>query len=128
MHDQRNALDWALFAALSLLWAMAYPFTRLAVSQSDPDLGFPPQFIIPMRLTAGAAILLIIAFASGQKWPARSDWKSWVTMAVMGLLGTAAKAMTKRIAAPAVRRIGIMNCGGNPISGSDCETARRVNG
>lgn len=89
MQETRNALDWALFAALSLLWAIAYPFTRLAVSQSDPDLGFPPQFIIPMRLTAGAAILLLVAFASGQKWPARSDWKSWVTMAVMGVVGTA---------------------------------------
>lgn len=78
-----------MFAGLSVLWASAYGFTRLAVSPLDPASGFPPQFIIPARLTGGAIVLLIIAFLTGQKWPALTDWKSWLTIAVMGMFGTA---------------------------------------
>lgn len=90
MTHTRNISDWGLFAFLSMLWASAYAFTRLAVSQSAPEAGFPPHFIIPARLTCGALILLVIAFLSGQKWPALREWKSWLAMAVMGILGTAA--------------------------------------
>ncbi|MHA7899484.1 MAG: DMT family transporter [Henriciella sp.] len=90
MTQTRNSVDWILFAALTALWSSAYAFTRLAVNQPDLSAGLPPQFIIPMRLSGGAAILLLIAFMSGQKWPAVSDYKSWAAMAVMGLFGTAA--------------------------------------
>ena len=62
----------------------------MAVSQSQPALGFPPEFIIPVRLTAAAIILLIVARLSGQKWPPIKDWKNWLAIAVMGILGTAA--------------------------------------
>ncbi|MCH9751905.1 MAG: DMT family transporter [Alphaproteobacteria bacterium] len=90
MQQNRNSIDWALFAGLTALWASAYAFTRLAVSHDDPALGFPPQFIIPMRITAGALVLLIVVAISRQSWPPFSDWKSWLIMAAMGTLGTAA--------------------------------------
>ena len=89
MGEKRHLTDWALFAVLSTLWASAYAFTRLAVSQADPETGFPPELIIPMRLAGGAVILLLIASFSGQKWPALKDWKSWCLIATMGVLGTA---------------------------------------
>lgn len=90
MRDQRSLTDWLMFAALTALWGSAYGFTRLAVSQSQPALGFPPEFIIPVRITVAAVILLIVAGLSGQKWPSSGDWKSWVAITVMGVLGTAA--------------------------------------
>ena len=89
MQHNRTLIDWTLFAALTVLWASAYAFTRLAVSHDDPATGFPPQFIIPMRITAGALVLLIVATLSRQAWPPLSDWKSWLFMALMGVLGTA---------------------------------------
>ncbi len=88
--DQRSALDWLLFALLTALWGSAYGFTRLAVSQDAPELGFPPEFIIPIRLSAGAIVLLIAVRVSRQKWPDLKAWRLWGAMAVMGILGTAA--------------------------------------
>lgn len=90
MRDQRSPMDWILFAALTALWGSAYAFTRLAVSQSDPSAGFPPQLIIPVRLTAGALVLLLITYFSRQPWPSLKDWKSWAAMGVMGFVGTVA--------------------------------------
>ena len=89
MTDKKVPLDWALFAVLTALWGSAYAFTRLAVSQSAPSAGFPPEFIIPVRLTAGALVLLIAAAWTRQPWPALKEWKMWLAMAVMGIAGTA---------------------------------------
>lgn len=89
MQDHKTLGDWVLFGGLSTLWAVAYAFTRLAVSQDQPELGFPPQFIIPARLTVAAVILLTVAAFSRQKWPPFSEWKSWLAMAIMGIIGTA---------------------------------------
>lgn len=89
MTDQRSTSDWSLFALLSLLWASAYAFNRLAVSTGAPELGLPPTLIISLRLSIAAIILLGVAFASGQKWPALGAWRDWLSMAVMGILGTA---------------------------------------
>lgn len=90
MQTKRTPLDWTLFAILSVLWASAYPFNRLAVSTGAADLGFPPQIIIPARLTIGAGILLVAALFSRQKWPALNQWQDWLAIAVMGILGSAA--------------------------------------
>ena len=89
MDVKRSPIDWILFATLTALWGSAYAFTRMAVNQDNLSAGFSPELIIPMRLTGGAILLLIIARISGEKWPPVSDWKSWVAMAVMGLAGTA---------------------------------------
>lgn len=86
----RKPLDWALFAILSVLWASAYAFTRLAVSKNAPEFGFPAYVIIPARVTIGAVILLVVAQFSSQKWPPLSDWRKYATMAVLGIVGTAA--------------------------------------
>ena len=79
-----------MFAVLTALWGAAYAFTRLAVSQSDPSAGFSPQLIIPIRLTGGAVLLLVVAQLSGQAWPQLRQWRAWAAMAVMGFVGTAA--------------------------------------
>ncbi|MEO1642082.1 MAG: DMT family transporter, partial [Pseudomonadota bacterium] len=89
MTGSRSPLDWILFCTLSLLWASAYAFTRMAVSKDAPDLGFPAYVIIPTRVTIGAVILLTVAHFSDQKWPPLSDWRKYATMAVLGIIGTA---------------------------------------
>lgn len=90
MTNTRNSVDWLLFATLTALWGSAYAFTRLAVNSDDLSRGLPPELIIPLRLTGGAIILLLIAKLSGEKWPSLSDRRSWIAMAVMGVFGTAA--------------------------------------
>ncbi|NQY40487.1 MAG: DMT family transporter [Henriciella sp.] len=90
MRETRTPSDWMMFAVLTALWGAAYAFTRLAVSQSEPSEGFSPQLIIPIRLTGGAALLLIVALWSGQAWPQLRQWRAWVAMAVMGFVGTVA--------------------------------------
>lgn len=90
MNGSRKPLDWLLFCTLSVLWASAYAFTRMAVSKDAPELGFPPYVIIPARVTIGAVILLTVAYFSGQEWPPLRDWQKYATMAVLGIVGTAA--------------------------------------
>lgn len=90
MDNRRKSIDWGLFIVLTLLWASAYAFTRLAVSRDSPELGLPPELVISLRLTIGSIILLCVAKISGQKWPPREDWRSWGAMVIMGLIGTAA--------------------------------------
>ncbi|MFN3212976.1 MAG: DMT family transporter [Henriciella sp.] len=90
MRETRTPTDWILFAVLTALWSAAYAFTRLAVSQSDPSAGLPPQLIIPIRLTGGAVLLLIVALISGQAWPRLGQWRTWLAMALMGFVGTVA--------------------------------------
>ncbi|MEO1552329.1 MAG: DMT family transporter [Pseudomonadota bacterium] len=88
--EHRTPTDWIIFAVLTALWGSAYGFTRLAVSQPEPEFGFPPEFIIPVRLTAGALVLLVAARLSGQAFPSFRAWKSWLAIAAMGILGAAA--------------------------------------
>lgn len=90
MNGSRKPLDWLIFAVLSVLWASAYAFTRIAVSKDAPELGFPAYVIIPARVTIGALILLSVAFISRQKWPPLRDWRKYLVMAVLGIIGTAA--------------------------------------
>lgn len=87
---KREPLDWGLFVALTLLWAIAYPCTRLAVNASDPAHGLPPQLVIACRLTLGAVILLTAAFFTRQKFPLLRDWRRWGSMAGLGFLGMTA--------------------------------------
>ncbi|MEL8055804.1 MAG: DMT family transporter [Pseudomonadota bacterium] len=89
MNGSRTPLDWVLFSTLSLLWASAYGFTRMAVSKDVPEVGFPAYVIIPARVTIGAIILLTVTQFSNQKWPPLSDWRKYATMAVLGVIGTA---------------------------------------
>lgn len=90
MNAKRTPSDWTIFGILTLLWASAYAFTRLAVSQDAPEAGFPPLMVIPVRLTLGAVILLAVAAVSRQTWPPLTAWRTWLGMGVMGVVGTAA--------------------------------------
>ncbi|MEM7492217.1 MAG: DMT family transporter [Pseudomonadota bacterium] len=89
MLKSHKFVNWLIFWVLTLLWASAYAFTRMAVSKDAPQFGFPAYVIIPARVSIGAVILLIIVQLSGQKWPALSDWRKYLTMAVLGIVGTA---------------------------------------
>lgn len=90
MSPNKEPLDWFLFFALTGLWAVAYPCTKLAVNAMDPAHGLPPQLVIACRLTIGAVILLVAAIATGQKFPHLRDWRRWLSMAALGLLGMTA--------------------------------------
>lgn len=85
---RRSPLDWGLFSALTLIWAAAYPLTRLAVGKGDAA-GLPPEWILPSRLAIGAAILLGVVLATGRRLPALSNRRAWVFIVCMGLVGSA---------------------------------------
>lgn len=87
MSQRHTAIDWSMFAALSLLWASAYAMTRVAVQTSNPEIGLPVEVILSARLTIGAAILLVAMAATGQRLPPLSHWRAWLFMAGMGLSG-----------------------------------------
>ncbi|MEM7660978.1 MAG: DMT family transporter [Pseudomonadota bacterium] len=81
MGKNRDAIDWALFCALSAFWAGAYALTRGAVET------LPPSAIIPARLIIGAVILNVAMFISGERYPPISDAKRWGTILLMGFVG-----------------------------------------
>ena len=85
---RRTPGDWALFALLSLMWAGAYQMTRIAVDKGNPEAGLPAEWVLPGRLTIGAAVLWIIMLAMGRRLPPFSDFKRWRTMIGMGLTGS----------------------------------------
>lgn len=85
----RSPLDWALFGALSLMWASAYAFTRVAVEKGVPDVGLPANWVLAGRLTLGAVILLIVKTITGQRFPTIADKRAWMTIIAMGLVGSA---------------------------------------
>lgn len=88
MNSDRNAVDWALFGALTLLWAGAYGLTRVAVEKDNPLEGLPVEWVLAGRLTFGAIILLGMMFATGQRLPALSDRRRWASILAMGFVGS----------------------------------------
>ncbi|HBF89867.1 MAG TPA: hypothetical protein DDX09_01765, partial [Hyphomonas atlantica] len=84
----RSASDWALFALLTLFWAGAYALTRVAVDKGNPDAGLPVGWVLPGRLTIGAALLWIVMLARGQKLPSFRDKPRWIAIIGMGLAGS----------------------------------------
>lgn len=83
----RPALDWVLFGLLSLIWAAAYPLTRVAVGKGL-DTGLPTEWVLPGRLVIGAAFLWIVLLATRKHLPPLSDRKRWMSIAGMGLVGS----------------------------------------
>ena len=86
--QSRSAADWGLFALLTLFWAGAYALTRVAVDKGNPDMGLPVAWVLPGRLTIGAAVLWVLMLARGQKLPPLRDRKRWVAIIGMGLAGS----------------------------------------
>lgn len=83
----RPALDWVLFGLLSLVWAGAYPLTRLAVGKGV-ETGLPAEWVLPGRLCIGALFLWTVLIASRKHLPPLSDRKRWTAIVGMGLVGS----------------------------------------
>lgn len=84
----RTPADWALFWLLSLIWACAYLFTRIAVDKGHAAVGLPPEWVISGRLTVGAAALWCVMLATRQSLPRLSDRPRWAAIVGMGLVGS----------------------------------------
>jgi len=83
----RPLVDWVLFGLLSLIWAAAYPMTRLAVGKGS-ETGLPAGWVLPGRLMIGAAFLWIVLLVFRKHLPPLSDWRRWTSIAGMGLVGS----------------------------------------
>jgi drug/metabolite transporter (DMT)-like permease len=83
----RPLADWLLLGALTLLWAAAYAFTRIAVGKDTAE-GLPAAWVLPGRLAIGATFLWCVLLVSGKRLPPFSDRRSWAFMAGMGLVGS----------------------------------------
>lgn len=83
----RPLLDWLLFATLSVIWAGAYPLTRLAVGKGL-DTGLPAEWVLPGRLTIGAVFLWIVFLAMRKHLPPLSDRRKWASIVGMSLIGS----------------------------------------
>lgn len=83
----RPVADWVLFGVLSLIWAGAYPMTRLAVGKGL-DTGLPAEWVLPGRLAIGACFLWGVLIASRKHLPPLTDRKRWTSIAGMGLVGS----------------------------------------
>lgn len=83
----RSARDWAWFWILTVLWAMSFPLTRMAVKLSDPAHGLPPEVIVSGRMTIGAIILLSAMSVKGERFPPLTDYRRWGMMFLLGMVG-----------------------------------------
>lgn len=84
---RRPAMDWILFGILSVVWAGAYPLTRLAVGKGL-DTGLPAEWVLPGRLAIGACFLWIVLIATRKHLPPFRDRKRWLSIAGMGIVGS----------------------------------------
>jgi drug/metabolite transporter (DMT)-like permease len=73
--------DWLLLIALSLLWGGSFFFGKVAV------LELPPLTVAFGRVAIAAAILIVLARATGVALPA--TFAAWRPFAIMGLLNNA---------------------------------------
>ncbi|HAY05593.1 MAG TPA: hypothetical protein DCY26_02940 [Hyphomonas sp.] len=83
----RSLTDWGLFALLTLIWAGAYPMTRVAVGKGE-TAGLPPEWILPGRLMIGALVLWAVLLATGKRPPPLSERRTWLFIAGMGIVGS----------------------------------------
>jgi drug/metabolite transporter (DMT)-like permease len=67
-----SARAWAAFGAVSTLWGIPYLFIKVAV-----DDGVPPAFLAWVRVTLGAAVLLLLAWHAGVLGTVRGRWR-WI--------------------------------------------------
>jgi drug/metabolite transporter (DMT)-like permease len=77
--------DYGLLIGLSLIWGSSF----LAIKIAD-DHGTPPMTLAAMRVGIGAVILLSIARARGQAWPAirrRGGIALWGRILFLGIVG-----------------------------------------
>jgi drug/metabolite transporter (DMT)-like permease len=77
-----QSLDWALLAVLIIVWGSAYAMTHVALE------GFAPLVLVAIRLVIGAAALGCVCLAQGERLPPLRDWKAWLSLLAIGLVGT----------------------------------------
>jgi len=73
-----GATEWALLLFLSMLWGGSFFFNKIAVHE------LPPFTVVLCRVGGGAAILAVVALASGLVFP--KTIRGWWPYLVMGLL------------------------------------------
>ncbi len=78
IHRSMTPTEWALLAALAILWGGSYFYIGVAVH------ALPPLSIVAFRVGLGAVLLYLVVRASGARMPA--DRQSWRDFLVMGLL------------------------------------------
>lgn len=83
----RSLTDWVLFGLLALIWAGAYPMTRVAVGKGEVS-GLPPEWVLPGRLVIGAIVLWTVLLARGKRPPPLGDRRAWLFIAGMGIVGS----------------------------------------
>lgn len=83
----RPVLDWVLFGLLAMIWAGAYPLTRVAVGKGL-ETGLPAEWVLPGRLCIGAVFLWIVLIATRKHLPPLSERKRWMSIVGMGIVGS----------------------------------------
>lgn len=83
----RTMMDWLWFWVLTLLWAISFPLTRVAVKLSNPSEGLPVQVVVAGRMTIAAIVLVVAALLSGQRFPPLRDYRRWGMLFLMGFVG-----------------------------------------
>ena len=78
--------NWIALICLGAIWGGSFMGAKLALTS------FGPMTVALLRLTLASVVLLIIALASGRKFPGFStstDQRIWVHIAIMGLITNA---------------------------------------
>ena len=78
--------NWIALICLGAIWGGSFMGAKLALTS------FGPMTVALLRLTLASVVLLIIALASGRKFPGfttSTDQRIWVHIAIMGLITNA---------------------------------------
>jgi len=78
---QGRPKDYGKLLTLGGIWGSSFMFVAIALQ------GFPPLAVSSLRVTIGAAVLTLVGFARGEKWPRGA--RLWFWIAVVGFLNTA---------------------------------------
>jgi drug/metabolite transporter (DMT)-like permease len=76
-----NAATAGLAAVYVFIWASAFTSAKFVVQD------WPPLWALGIRFALTAPIILLIARASGARWPDRADWPRVVAMGALGVGG-----------------------------------------
>lgn len=77
IHARMNAGDWAILAALSVLWGCSFFFLAIGLRE------LPPFTLVLTRVGFSALLLLGWAAITGIKLPPRTAWGAFVVLALL---------------------------------------------
>jgi drug/metabolite transporter (DMT)-like permease len=72
----------AVLLVLGAIWGASFLFIKVGVAE------IPPASLVAVRLVVGAALLLVVLYASGARLPASR--RGWIDLFVLGALGVVA--------------------------------------